>query len=134
MKPKKALRTSLTATLFFAFVLVPSASGEAVSNVQIAAAVTQVQLTVEKPNLANSPNDYTSTEGTNKENKSRTPEKVKKDKKHADEEKHKNHLYHYNRVKRKKKSHTSILCSSLKIFIAICYIAVLLCGYMSIVH
>ena len=134
MKPQKAFRTSLTVTLFLAFFLLPSASGEAVNNGQIEVPTEQTQFKTDKSTEAGSPNDLGSAEGNKKENKKKKPEKVTKDKKHADEEKHKNHLYHYGRIKRKKKSHTSILQGSVRIFIAICYIAVLLCGYMSIVH
>lgn len=61
-------------------------------------------------------------------------DEMKKGRAHADEEKHKNHLYHYDRVKRRKKVHTSLVCFFLKIFIAISYISVLICGYLSICH
>jgi len=57
-----------------------------------------------------------------------------KAKHHSDEEKHKNHVYHYHRIKAKKKIHTTLLQLCLKIFIAISFISVLLCGYLSIGH
>lgn len=59
---------------------------------------------------------------------------VNHDKKHADEDKHHNHVYTYDWIKNKKKFVVNILRQFAKIFVAVSYFAILLCGYMSILH
>lgn len=53
---------------------------------------------------------------------------------HSDEDKHKHHFYHYNKKKWRRKSHAILLSWLMRIVVAISYISILLCTFMSLAH
>ena len=134
MKPAKNLQTSLTAIMIAVFMLAPFNSNESTSKNKKISFNTHLQVVDEGASKQTNNLDLTIPDASKKEKNNNRGDDHPKTRHHADEEKHKNHLYHYHRVKTKKKTHTSIICIILKIFIAISYIAVLLCGYLSIGH
>lgn len=134
MKPAKNLQTSLTAIMIAVFMLAPFNSNESTSKNKKVSFNTHLQVVDEGASKQTNNLDLTIPDASKKEKNNNRGDDHPKTRHHADEEKHKNHLYHYHRVKTKKKTHTSIICIILKIFIAISYIAVLLCGYLSIGH
>lgn len=137
MTPQKTFRISLAATLISCFMLTPISSSGAINKSKKISFNTQ-QLAVDEGSSKQTNNiDLTIPLGNKKEkekNSNKHSEDQPKAKHHPDEEKHKNHVYHYHRVKAKKKIHTTFLQLCMKIFIAISFISVLLCGYLSIGH
>jgi hypothetical protein len=136
MTPQKTFRISLAAVMISCFMLAPISSSEAIHKSKRISFNIQ-QLVVDEGSSKQSNNiDLTIPLGNKKEKEKNNShnEDQPKAKHHSDEEKHKNHVYHYHRVKAKKKIHTTFLQLSLKIFIAISFISVLLCGYLSIGH
>jgi hypothetical protein len=137
MTPQKIFRISLAAIMTSCFVLAPISSSEAIQKSKRISFNIQQQVVDEGSSKQTNNIDLTIPLGNKKEkekNSNKHGEDQPKAKHHADEEKHKNHVYHYHRVKAKKKIHTTFLQLCMKIFIAISFISVLLCGYMSIGH
>lgn len=143
MKPQTTLRKCFAAATFTALVLLPVSSSETV----LRSSKTQntISVDVDAAGAKNNPGNFnlipptTSTKHQSQQapadtKKDNHQDEMKKGKTHADEEKHKNHLYHYSRIKRRKKTHTTLVCLALKLFIVISYISVLLCSYISICH
>lgn len=137
MKLKKALQTSLTAFMVGLFILAPLNSKEMVTKSQSQSFITY--------HLADANGwvndkydiDFNAQEMNRRsqnQTKSENSEKVSHDKKHAEEDKHSNHVYTYDWIKSRKKILVNILRHFTKIFVAVSYIAILLCGYMSILH
>jgi hypothetical protein len=136
MKPQKTFRISLAAIMISCFLLAPNSSSGAIQKSKRISFNIQ-QLVVDEGFSKQTNNiDLTIPLGNKKEKEKNNNhnEDQPKAKHHSDEEKHKNHVYHYHRVKAKKKIHTTFLQLCLKIFIAISFISVLLCGYLSIGH
>ena len=134
MTPQKTFRISLAAIMISCFMLAPISSSEAINKSKKIYFNTQ-QLVVDEGSSKQTHNiDLTVPEANKKEKNNNRGDDQSKTKHHAEEEKHKNHIYHYHRVKARKKTHTTIICVILKIFIAISYISVLLCGYLNIGH
>jgi len=136
MKSQKTFRISLAAIMITCFMLAPINSSEAIHKSKKISFNTHLQVVDEGASKQTNNPDLTIPLGNKKEKEknSNHNEDQPKAKHHSDEEKHKNHVYHYHRVKAKKKSHTTFLRLCLKIFIAISFISVLLCGYMNIGH
>jgi hypothetical protein len=143
MKPQTNLQISFAAIMISVLMLVPFNSSEAVSkSKKISFNTHQIQVADEGASKNGLNNDFTVPDGSKKDkNKQKGNENNKhqdheqaKNRHHAEEEKHNNHLYHYHRIKAKKKIHVSLICICLKIIVAVSYISVLLCGYMSICH
>lgn len=134
MNPKKSLRTGLSAALIIIFLLIPSDSSEALSKHHGTLANTQHQDISQESAKKNNQLDLSVPDASKKEQNQQKGEKGHSDKKHAEEEKHKNHLYHYQRVKHKSKRISLLIRLSLKIFVTISYISILLYGFMSLVH
>ena len=136
MKPQKTFRISLAAIMISSFMLAPISSSEAIQKSKRVSFNIQQQVVDEGSSKQTNNIDLTIPLGNKKEKEKNNnhDEDQPKAKHHPDEEKHKNHVYHYHRVKAKKKIHTTFLQLSLKIFIAISFISVLLCGYLSIGH
>jgi len=143
MKPQTTFQTSLTAIMISVFMLAPFNSSEAVSKSKKTSFNTHLQQVNDEGASKNSQNvDFTVPGASKKEknqqkgneNNKHQDHEPAKTRHHSEEEKHNNHLYHYHRIKAKKKIHVSLICISLKILVAITYISVLLCGYMSIGH
>jgi len=137
MKPQINFRITLAAIMISCFMLAPNSSSEAILKSKKISFNTQQQVGDEGSSKPTNNIDLTIPFGNKKEkekNSNKHSEDQPKAKHHSDEEKHKNHVYHYHRVKAKKKIHTTFLQLSLKIFIAISFISVLLCGYLSIGH
>jgi hypothetical protein len=114
--------------------LAPLNSSEAIHKSKKISFNTHLQLVDEGSSKHTNNLDLTTPEGNKKEKNNNRGDDQPKTRHHAEEEKHKNHLYHYHRVKARKKSHTTIICVALKIIIVVCYISVLLCGYLNIGH
>ena len=143
MKPQTTFQTSIAAIMISVFMLVPFNSSEAVSkSKKISFNIHQNLVADEGTSEKGHHVDYTVPDASKKEknqqknsenNKNQDHEQTKT-RHHAEEEKHNNHLYHYSRIKAKKKIHLSFICICLKILVAVSYISVLLCGYMSICH
>jgi hypothetical protein len=136
MTTQKTFRISLAAIMIICFMLAPNSSREAIYKSKKISFNTQ-QLVVDEGSSKQTNNiDLTIPLGNKKEKEKNNNhnEDQPKAKHHADEEKHKNHVYHYHRVKAKKKIHTTFLQLCLKVFIAISFISVLLCGYLGIGH
>jgi len=138
MKPQKTFRISLAAIMISCFLLAPNSSSEAIYKSKSISFNTQQQVADEGSSKQTNNIDLTIPLGhkkeKEKEKKNNHNEDQPKARHHSDEEKHKNHVYHNHRVKAKKKIHTTFLQLCLKIFIAISFISVLLCGYLSIGH
>src|SRR5580765_6008547 len=136
MTTQKTFRISFAAIMISCFVLAPISSSEAIQKSKMISFNTQ-QLVVDEGSSKQTNNIDLAIPLGNKKEKEKNGnhnEDQPKAKHHSDEEKHKNHVYHYHRIKAKKKIHTTFLQLSLKIFIAISFISVLLCGYLSIGH
>ena len=135
MTPQKTFRISFAAIIITCFMLAPISSSEAIHKSKKISFNTQQQVVDEGSSKQANNIDLTTPLGNKKEkNNNNHNEDQPKAKHHSDEEKHKNHVYHYHRIKAKKKIHTTLLQLCLKIFIAISFISVLLCGYLSIGH
>ena len=134
MTTQKTFRISLAATMICFFMLTPISSSEAIHKSKKISFNTQQQVVDEGSSKQTNNIDLTIPLGNKKEKNGNHNEDQPKAKHHSDEEKHKNHVYHYHRIKAKKKIHTTFLQLCLKIFIAISFISVLLCGYLSIGH
>jgi len=143
MKPQTNLQTSFAAIMISVFMLLPFNSNETVTtSKKNSFNIHLKQVADEGTSKKHSKIDITvpdaskkekSQQKNNEQNKNQDHESGKV-KHHAEEEKHKNHLYHYHRIKAKKKIHVSLICALLQILVAVSYISVLLCGYMSICH
>jgi len=136
MTPPKTFRISLAAIMICSFMLAPISSSEAIQKSKRISFNTQQQVVDEGSSKQANNIDLTIPLGDKKEKEKNNNhnEDQPKAKHHSDEEKHKNHVYHYHRLKAKKKIHTTFLQLCMKIFIAISFISVLLCGYLSIGH
>jgi len=136
MTLQKTFRIGLAAIMINCFLLAPISSSEAIYKSKRISFNTQQQVADEGSSKQTNNIDLTIPLGNKKEKEKNNNhnEDQPKAKHHPDEEKHKNHVYHYHRVKAKKKIHTTFLQLCLKIFIAISFISVLLCGYLSIGH
>jgi len=136
MTPQKTFRISLAAIMISSFMLTPISSSEAIQKSKRVSFNIQQQVVDEGSSKQTNNIDLTIPLGNKKEKEKNGNhnEDQPKAKHHSDEEKHKNHVYHYHRVKAKKKIHTTFLQLCMKIFIAISFISVLLCGYLSIGH
>ena len=134
MTPQKTFRISLAAIMISFFMLAPISSNEAIHKSKKISFNTQQQVVDEGSSKQTHNIDLTVPEANKKEKNNNRGDDQSKTKHHAEEEKHKNHIYHYHRVKARKKTHTTIICIILKIFIAVSYISVLLCGYLSSGH
>ena len=144
MKPQITLQTSLSAVFSFAFLVAAYCSGAAVSKHSNPTVITNhvVEYARASKNPGNfnlvvpeaMPNKPGNREKPASHNDEKNEHPTAKAKTHSDEEKHKNHLYHYDRIKRSRKKHCSLLCVLVKFFVAITYLSVLICGYLSIFH
>ena len=136
MTLQKTFRISLSAIMICSFMLAPINSSEAIHKSKKISFNTQQQVVDEGSSKQTNNLDLTIPLGNRKEKEKNGGhnEDQPKAKHHSDEEKHKNHVYHYHRIKAKKKIHTTLLQLCLKIFIAISFISVLLCGYLGIGH
>ena len=144
MKPQITLQTSLSAVFTFAFLVASYSTGAAVSkhsnHTVITNHVLEVAKTTKSPGNFNLvvpealPNKSNNRDKSAAHNDDKNDHHSAKAKTHSDEEKHKNHLYHYDRIKRSRKKHCSLLCVLVKFFVAITYLSVLICGYLSIFH
>ena len=136
MTPQQIFRISLAAIMICSFMLTPISSSEAINKSKRISFNTQQQVVDEGSSKQTNNIDLTIplSNKKEKEKNGNHNEDQPKAKHHSDEEKHKNHVYHYHRIKAKKKIHTTFLQLCLKIFIAISFISVLLCGYLSIGH
>ena len=134
MTTQKTFRISLAAILIGCFMLAPISSNEAINKSKRISFNTHQQVVDEGSSKHTGNIDLTIPDASKKEKNNKGGDDHPKTRSHSEEEKHKNHLYHYHRVKARKKAHTTIICVILKIFIAVSYISVLLCGYLSIGH
>ena len=144
MKPQIALHTNLSAVFTVAFLAASYSTGAAVSKHSNHTVITNHEVEVAKaaknPGNFNLvvpqaiPNKPGNREKSAAHNEEKNNHHTAKAKTHPDEEKHKNHLYHYDRIKRNRKKYCGLLCLLIKFFVAITYLSVLICGYLSIFH
>ena len=139
MKPQITLQTSLSAVFSFAFLVAAYCSGAAVSKHSNPTVITNH--VVEDARASKNPGNFNlvvpeampnkpgNREKPASHNDEKNEHQTTKTKTHSDEEKHKNHLYHYDRIK-----HWSLIYALVKFFVAITYLSVLICGYLSIFH
>lgn len=143
MKLPIPLHTSLSAVIALAFLVTSYGSGAAVSNPIKYTVINNY--VVEDARSTKNPGNFNlvvpealPNKPGNREKTAHNDEKnahhIAKTKTHPDEEKHKNHLYHYDRLKRNRKKYCGLLCLLVKFFVAITYLSVLICGYLSIFH
>jgi hypothetical protein len=143
MKPPIPLQTSLSAVIALAFLITSNSSGAAITKPVKHSAITNHVVDVAR--ASKNPGNFNlvvpetlPNKPSNREKTAHNDEKnahhIAKTKTHPDEEKHKNHLYHYDRIKRNRKKYCSLLCVLVKFFVAITYLSVLICGYLSIFH
>lgn len=143
MKPPIPLQTSLSAVIAIAFLISSHSSGAAIT--KPVKYILTTHHVVEDARSAKNPGNFNlvvpealPNKPGNREKTAHNDEKnahhIAKTKTHPDEEKHKNHLYHYDRIKRNRKKYCGFLCFLVKIFVAITYLSVLICGYLSIFH
>ena len=134
MKPAKNLQTILAAIMITVFMIAPFNSKESISKNKKNSFNTHILLVDEGGSKhVNSP-DLSIPDTRKKEKSNHHNDEYPRARRHADEEKHKNHLYHYQWIKARNKVQTVIIRMALKVFIAISYLSVLLCAYMSIGH
>jgi hypothetical protein len=134
MKPQKALQSSLSTFMVILLILAPLNSSEMVGKSESQTISTQHIQAADGSSKENLHLDFNAMEANRKNNNQSKLENTGHEKKHADEEKHSNHVYSYDWIKNRKKIVTDILRSFTMIFVAVSYIAVLLCGYMSLLH
>ena len=134
MNPTKNLQTTLAAIMISVLMLAPFNSKESISKNKKISFNTHLQVVDEGVSKQVNNIDFSVPDPNKKEKSNHRNDEYPKARRHADEERHKNHLYHYHRVKTRNKTHTTIICILLKVFIVISYLSVLLCGYMSIGH
>ena len=134
MKPAKNLQTILTAIMIAVLIIAPFNSKESISKNKKNSFNTHLQVVDEGGYKQLNSMDLSIPDTRKKEKNNHHNDEYTRGRRHADEEKHKNHLYHYHRVRARNKVQTGILRIMLKVFIAISYLSVLLCGYMSIGH
>ena len=134
MSPTKNLQTTLAAIMIVVSILAPFNSKESISKNKKISFNTHLQVVDEGVSKQVNNIDFSIPDPNKKEKSKHRHDDYPKARRHADEEKHKNHLYHYHRVKTRNKMHFTLICILLKVFIAISYLSVLLCGYMSIGH
>lgn len=134
MKPQKALRTSLIATLMIALFLAPLNSSEMVTDLKKINMSTHLKMNAHEPLKQNNRPEKNGLDANKTEKTQNHSESVKNDKKHSEEEKHNNHVYNYDWISSGKKWFANMLRFFVKIFVAISFFSVLLCGFMSILH
>ena len=143
MKPQITLRTSLSAVFSLSFLMASFSAGAAVSKHSNHTVITNHEVGAAK--ATKSPGNFnlvipeaipnkTSNREKMNHNEEKNGQHTEKAKHHSDEEKHKNHIYHYNRINRNKKNDCNLLCLLVKFFVAITYLSVLICAYLSIFH
>lgn len=134
MKPQKALQRCLSTFMVGLFILAPLNSSETVAKSQSRSFSTQQIVAAEGSTKEKATLDYNALDLNRKSKNQDNSDKINTEKKHTDEEKHNNHAYSYDWIKNRKKILAMFLRSFTMIFVAVSYIAVLLCGYMSILH
>ncbi len=137
MKPQKALQTCLTTFMVGLFILAPLNSSEMVTKSQSQSFSTHLLVDAQGSSKETDHTDLNSQEANRRSQNQAKADKMEKagnEKKHAEEDKHSNHVYTYDWIKSRKKILVNILRQFTKIFVAVSYIAILLCGYMSLLH
>ena len=135
MTLQKALLSSLSTAIFISLLLGLLVSSDA-SAYSRKKAFDIYKTITEKATNIETEMDLTTPAGSHNK-KDKLPEKkpdITAQRRHADEDKHENHHHHFDRIKSKKKAVTLVMGVLLKIFVAISYFSILLCGYMSLSH
>lgn len=142
MKPQKALQISLSAVFGIALILASFTANAAVSRKNLKSVTTNHEVEVAKgqktpghfnlvvpeaiPNKANSRDKM-----NHEEKNSHHQDKARH---HSDEEKHKIHFYHYHRISHAKQIITNLLRLLVKVVIAVSFLSILVCGFLSMLH
>ena len=136
MTPQKALRTSLSAVLFSAFLLSPLQSYETVTTNGKRTFSIQLHADAENSSDQGIQIDFTLPVNGNhkKENDSDHNPDLLRHKRHADEDKHEHHHHHFDKSKSRRRVANMLTSFFLKIIIAVSYFSILLCSYMSLCH
>ena len=134
MKPQTTLRIGIATFFILAFLFSPLRSNETKSKDRRAFSI-QTQVSAESSTGHDFHIDL-NIPVNNKKEKENDHGKTDlfKGKRHADEDRHEHHHHHFDKVKHRKKVINILSKLLLKIFIAISYLSILLCTYMSICH
>ena len=134
MTLQKALPVKLTTALVILFLLLPFRSTETFSSNK-----KQTYSYFDLAEAQGGPNhglnlDLTIPLNNKKQKEPDHQQDLARQKRHADEDRHEHHHHHFDKVKTRKKFINILSSVALKLFIAVSYISVLLCSYMSICH
>ena len=136
MTPQKALRNSLSAVLFFGFLVSPLQSNETVT--ATGTRTFSIQQHADAENSADRGIQIDFTMPVNghhkKENDSNHNPDMLRHKRHADEDKHELHHHHFDKNKSRRRIINVLTGLFLKIIIVVSYFSILLCSYMSLAH
>jgi hypothetical protein len=135
MTPQFKLRSSLTAILFFTFLISPMQSSEAGFTKKIHSFSTHLQAGAEGIDIpVKDLVPMVPVKDKKESGKEKSGHDTQKSRHHSDEEKHKNHFHDFENLRCRKKLHAILLGFCFKIIMVVSYFSILLCGYMSIGH
>lgn len=137
MTTQKALRTSLPAILFLAFLLSPIRSNETITANDKRTFDIQLHADAENSSDQGIKIDFTMPLNSNHNKKDKDSEHnhdLQRHKRHADEDRHELHHHNFDKKKSRRRMMNLLLSFFLKIIIAVSYFSILLCSYMSIGH
>ena len=134
MTTQKALRTSLSALLFSAFLLSPLQSNEAGTANRKKTFSIQLQANEERSSDKSVNFDFSQPVNNKKDKDTDHNPDLARHRRHADEDRHELHHHHFDKNKSRRRLINMITGFSLKIIIAVSYFSILLCSYMSLGH
>ena len=136
MTTQKALRKSLPAILFLAFLLSSLQSNETVTANDKRTFSIQLHADAENSSGHGIQIDFTLPVNGHhkKENDSNHNPDLLRHKRHADEDKHELHHHHFDKSKSRRRIVNMLTSFFLKIIIVVSYFSILLCSYMSLAH
>ena len=134
MTPQKALRTSLSALLFSAFLLSPLQSNETATANRKRTFSIQLQGNEGSSSDQSIKFDFSLPVNNKKDKDTDHNPDLMRHRRHADEDKHEIHHHHFDKNKSRRKLVNMIMSFFLKIIIAVSYFSILLCSYLSLGH
>ena len=134
MTPQKALRNSLSAVLFSAFLLSPLHSNETVTTNGKRTFSIQLQADAENSSDHGIQVDFSLPVNNKKGKDTDHNPDLLRHKRHADEDKHELHHHHFDKSKSRRRVVNMLTSFFLKIIIVVSYFSILLCSYMSLAH
>ena len=134
MTPQKALRTSLSALLLFAFLLSPLQSNETATANRKRTFSIHLQANEESSPDQDIKIDFSLPVNNKKGKDTDHNPDLLRHKRHADEDRHELHHHHFDKNKSRRRIINMLTGFFLKIIIAVSYFSILLCTYMGIGH